>query len=145
MKQQIIKKDGKPDIDKDTLWSWVITYTSAHKDGTRFVWEIKRKIRTKKDPQRINYFANILPKFMEAVGYDPPETLDVHRFLKITYFDQQSHVLKKYGVTPITKDKHGYHHNVPRLFSKKSVIPIDIRAKFVAWVTRIAAEYGAEF
>ena len=145
MKQKIINKGGKPDTDKDTVWSWIVTYTSAFKDGTRFEWEIKRKTKVRKDPQRVNYFANILPKFMEAVGYDPPEALDVHRFLKITYFDQQPHLLKKYGVTPITKDKHGYHHNVPRLFSKKSPFPIEVRAKFMQWVIRIAAEYGAEF
>ena len=145
MRQQIIKKDGKPDTDKDTYWSWLITYIEPFRDGTRFEWELKVKKKTRKDPQRINYFANIMPKFMEAVGHHPPEVLAVHRHLKITWFENQPYVLEKYGLKPIIKDERGYHHNVPRLFSKKSKIPFDVRAQFVRWVTQIAAEYGAEF
>ena len=145
MKRQIIKKDGKPDTNKDTLWLWIENYISRYKDGSRFEWEIKIKRRTKSDPQRALYFAEVLPKFMEAVGYDPPEALDVHRFLKITWFEPQPHILKSFNLPPIAKDKHGFHKNVPHLFGSKSVIPVDIRSKFINWVTRIACEYGAEF
>ena len=145
MKQQIIKINGKPDVDSETVWTWITNYISRYKDGTRFEWEIKIKARRKSDPQRKLYFAAILPKFMEAVGYDPPEYLDVHRFLKIRWFEPQSQLLEDHGLKPITKDDHGYYHNVPDLFSEKSQIPVDVRTRYIDWVTRIASEYGAEF
>jgi hypothetical protein len=145
LKQTLIKKDGKLDIDKDVMWMWVETYIARYKDGSRFDWSLTLKRRTKSDPQRALYFAEILPKFMEAVGYDPHEALDTHRFLKIRWFEPQAHLLEKFGLKPIVKDKHGYYHNVPHLFGDKSVIPVDIRTKFMNWVGRIAAEYGAEF
>jgi hypothetical protein len=144
MKQQIIKKDGKPDTDKETLWLWVNNYISRYKDGSCFEWEIKIRTRKKSNPQRKLYFASILPSFMSAVGYDPPEYLDVHRFLKIRWFEPQAGLLVECGLKPITKDDHGYYHNVPDLFSSKSQIPVGIRTKYIDWVTRIASQYGAE-
>ena len=145
MKQQIIKISGKPDITKDDLWSWVTTYIQRYKDGTRFEWSITIKKRLKSDPQRKMYFSKVLPELMSAVGYDPHEAEDVHRFLKIKFFWSQANVLEKCGLEPIIKDKHGYHKNVPRLFHKKSQIPVNIRSKFIDWAMRIAIEYGAEF
>ena len=144
MKQQIIKKDGKPDTDRETVWLWITSYVNRYKDGSRFEWEIKLKVRKKSNPQRKLYFASVLPEFMNAVGYDPHESLDVHRFLKIRFFEPQAGLLEKYGVKPITQDKHGYYHNVPHLFSDKSQIPVKIRSRFIDWVTRIATQYGAE-
>ncbi len=145
LKQTLTKKDGKLDVDQDVMWMWVKTYASRYKDGSRFEWSITLKRRKKSDAQRKLYFAEILPKFMEAVGYDPHESLEVHRFLKIRWLEPQAHILEKYGLKPIEKDKHGFHHNVPHLFGDKSVIPVHIRSKFIEWVNRIGAEYGAEY
>lgn len=144
MKQLIINKNGRPDTDKDTVWMWITNYTNRYKDGTKFEWEIKIKPRKKSDPQRKLYFASILPGLMEAVGYDPHESLDVHRFLKIRFFEPQPKLLEEFGLKPITKDKHGYYHNVPHLFGDKSVIPVHVRSKYIDWATRIAVQYGSE-
>lgn len=145
MKEIITKIGSGPDIDQETLWFFVRNYINRYKDGSKFILELKLKQRKKSDPQRKLYFAHVLPKFMEAVGYDPHEDLEVHRFLKIRFFEPQGYLLEKFNLKPIKQDEHGFHHNVPHLFGDKSVITVDVRTKFIEWVVRIAIEYGAEF
>ena len=95
----------------------------------RHVLEIKEYHKTKSDPMRKYYFSTVLPPFAESLGYDPDEELLLHRQLKIVFFK-------------IKPDKRGIHRNVPSVFGEKSDKEIPIKAKFVDWVIRKAAQNG---
>jgi hypothetical protein len=108
-------------------------YTERWKPHTSFDFEIVRRVsrRTASDPQRGYYFAEVLPALMRGCGYDPDESMLVHRQLKIIYF----------AVQP---DKRGIYRekDIPSVFSLESDIGPQKRSAYMEWVMRKAAEYG---
>lgn len=125
MKFRAIKSDGKLQIN----WERINVYLSRFKDGTPFDVEITHRQRTKSDPMRKYYFGVVLPLFMEHLGYERDEQDDFHRQLKIVYFQ-------------IKLDAKGIYRKVPTVFSDKSEIPVEDKAKFLEWVVRKAAQEG---
>ena len=88
------------------------------------------------------YFAAILPPFAEKIGYEPQEYLDVHRQLKIRYFEHQVNLFKKYNMKEMYEDKRHIWRNVPHVFHNDSPLPVPEKTKFVEWVIRLAAKEG---
>lgn len=125
MKFRAIKNKDKLDIN----WERVNVYLSRFKDGTLFDVEITHRKRIKSDPMRKYYFGAVLPLFMEHLGYEREEQDDFHRQLKIVYFQ-------------IKPDAKGIYRHVPTVFSDKSDIPVEDKAKFLEWVVRKAAQEG---
>jgi len=119
------KLKGSLDINCDTINA----YVSRWKDGTWFDINIVRKQAKKSDPLRKYYFAAVINKFMEHLGYEPEEELIFHQQLKITFFRCKP-------------DKRGIYRKVPSVFGDKSMLYISEKKQFVAWVIRKAAEYG---
>ncbi len=119
------KIKGKAEIN----WELVNVYLSRWKDDTWFDIEIVRHQHKRSDPMRKWYFSTVLPAIAEHLGYERDEHLDVHRFLKIRYFN-------------IEPDKLGIYRKVPSIFSDKSKIVISEKKKFLDYVIRKAAERG---
>ncbi len=105
------------------------TYVSRWQPHTPFECEIVKRQPRKSDPLRNYYFAAVLPKFMDHLGYERDEELLFHRQLKIVYFQ-------------IKPDAKGIHRGVPSVFSNESEILVPKKKKFVDWVIRKAAQEG---
>jgi hypothetical protein len=125
MKFRAIKDGDKLNIN----WERINVYLFRFKDGTPFDVEITHRQRTKSDPMRKYYFGVVLPAFMAHLGYERDEQDLFHRQLKIVYFQ-------------IKPDSKGIYRHVPTVFSDKSDIPVDEKAKFLEWVIRKAAQEG---
>ena len=125
MKFRAIIENGKLQIN----WERIGVYLTRWKDGTMLDVEITRRQRTKSDPMRKYYFGVVLPIFAEHLGYDKDEHLLLHRQLKIVYFR-------------VEPDAKGIHRHVPTVFSDKSDIPVEEKAKYLEWVVRKAAQEG---
>jgi hypothetical protein len=80
---------------------------------------------------RSYYFAAVLPAIMEKAGYEKDEIMDLHKFMKIRY----------YQVKP---DKWGIFRkkDIPSVFGNKSKIPVSGKKEFVDYVVRKAAAVG---
>ena len=115
----------------DLNWVAINAYTSRWKPRTPFEIEIVKRQPKKSDPLRSYYFAAVLPPIMEAAGYEKDEILDLHKFLKIRYFNVQP-------------DKWGIYRkkNIPSVFVSESDIPVPEKKKFIDHVIRKAAEVG---
>ncbi len=105
-------------------------YCSKWKPGTIFDLDLVRRTPRKSDPMRKWYFAEILPKLSEAIGYEVDEEMLVHEQLKATFFK-------------IEPDSRGICRNVPHMFADESTVPVPEKKKFVDWVIRTAAKNGA--
>ena len=134
------KTNSKQQLDVD--WDLVNTYLQRWKPGTLLEIEIKRKVAKKSDPLRKMYFAAVLPPFCEKIGYEPQEYLDVHKQLKIRYFENQPKLLEDCNMEPVYQDERGIYRNVPHVFHNDSKIPVPEKVKFVDWVIRLAAKEG---
>ena len=122
--QATIDKDRKPVVNWDRVW----LYCSRWKPGTVLQIEISR--RQKKHPIRAYYFAEVIYKLAEHLGYDHGEETELlHRQLKITFFQ-------------IKPDEKGIYRNVPHVFSDDSDISSEVRTQFLEWVIRVAAREG---
>lgn len=68
---------------------------------------------------------------MESARYEKDEILDLHKFMKIRY----------YNVKP---DKWGIYRkkDIPSVFGNKSQIPVSGKKEFVDYVVRKAAKVG---
>lgn len=112
-------------------WSLVNKYLSRWKPGTYLDIIIKRKKKTVSSPMRRYYFGVVMPILLEALGYDPDESLLVHRQLKIVFF----------GVQP---DSHGIYRDkdIPSVFGDDSDVQIPDKQRFIGWIRRKAAEEG---
>lgn len=127
MKFRAKKINGKIDIN----WQRLELYIARWKEGALFDVEIKRLQRRKSDPLRKYYFAAVLPDIMKGAGYEPDEILDLHKWLKIRYYQ-------------IQPDKWGIYRrrDIPSVFGNKSKIPVLGKKEFVDWVIRKAAKAG---
>lgn len=111
-------------------WDLVNTYLSKWKAGTILDVEIVRRVKRKSSPLRKYYFAEVIAKYAEHLGYDKgEETILLHRQLKIVHF----------GIQP---DKKRIYKDVPLVFHNDSDMPVPIKKKFVDWVIRCAARDG---
>ena len=121
------KTDGKLDIN----WDRINTYISRWKEGTLFDVEITKRQQYKSNPLRAYYFAGVLPPIMEHAGYEKDELLDLHKFMKIRYFN-------------VEPDKWGIYRkkDIPSVFGNKSPIPVPKKKEFVDYVVRKAAKVG---
>lgn len=108
-------------------------YASNWVPGTVFECEIVRKQRTVSNPLRKHYFGHILPRLLDALGYDPDESMLVHRHLKIVYFHVQP------DSRGIYRDK-----DIPSVFSNESDVPVGKKNEFIDWVIRKIAENGGD-
>ncbi len=120
------------DTRKITLnWTAINAYLSKWRPGTEFEIEIVRRKKTVSDPMRKYYFAAVLPVLMECLGYEPEEEMLVHRQLKCVYFK-------------VKPDERGIYRekDIPSVFSNESELAVQIKAQFVEWVIRKAAEHG---
>ena len=106
------------------------TYVSRWKDCW-FDVDITRKQAKKSDPLRNYYFVAVAKPYGEFLGYDADEVELLHRQLKIVFYQVQP-------------DSKGVYRNrdVPSVFGNDSEIPVRGKAKFVEWVTRVAAKDG---
>jgi hypothetical protein len=104
-------------------------YVGRYKPGTAFDFEIVRRQPRKSKPLQGYYFRVVLPTFMSAVGYEPEDTLNFHRQLKIVYFQ-------------VKPDKRGIYRekDIPSVFSDKSNLDVSKKVEFVEWVKRKGAE-----
>ena len=109
----------------------VAQYTGRYTPGTEFEVELVRRNNRRIDPMRKWYFAAVLPPFMEHLGYEPEETLDFHKQLKIVFFQVQ----------PDAKGMHR-HKDIPSVFSDGSELEIEQKKAFLDWVIRKAAQEG---
>ena len=120
------KIDGRLDIN----WDRLALYVAKWKDGTWFDVEITRKQRKKSTPMRKYYFAEVIAKYADHLGYDKgEETLLLHRQLKIVFFQVQP-------------DSKGIYRNVPHVFADESELPVSQKKEFLDWVVRKAAQDG---
>lgn len=117
-------------------------YTGRYKPGTPFDFSCTRRQATDSDPMRRYYFAEIMPKLTNKLGYERDETLFFHQQLKIRHFRNHPKFLDEDGKTIIKQDEWGIWQNVPKVFSKGSTLPISTKQKFVKWVVREAAREG---
>lgn len=115
----------------DVNWDRVTAYLSKWPVGTLLDVEIVRRQPRRSDPLRAYYFAAVLPPIMESAGYEKDEILDLHKFMKIRY----------YNVKP---DKWGIYRkkDIPSVFGNKSQIPVSGKKEFVDYVVRKAAKVG---
>jgi len=118
-------KNRKPMID----WDKVHLYLQHRKADTVWDIEIKPHERKVSDPMRKLYFAVVLPKFANHLGYDPDEEILLHRQLKIIFFK-------------IEPDKKGIYRKVPSVFGNDSDLVISEKKRFFDWVLRKASIEG---
>jgi len=112
----------------ETNWDRVNLYLSRWKPGTVFDLEVTRP--RKKNPIRAYYFAEVIYKLAEALGYDHgEETLLLHHQLKATFFQCE-------------KDSKGIYRKVPHVFSDDSKLSDEKRTAFLEWVIRVCAREG---
>ena len=116
-------------------WDRINLYISRWKPNTSFVLEIKKREVKRSDPMRRYYFAEVMPKFTQHLGYERDEVIFFHHQLKVTYFGANP----KYEVR---QDKRGVWRNVPSVFGNNSKLSVPDKKAFVDWVVRKAAEYG---
>lgn len=117
-------------------------YASRWKPHTSFEIEIVRRTPKVSSAMRGYYFAEVVPKLGEYLGYDVDEILLLHRQLKITYFQHKATLLERLKLPPMTEDKHGIWRNVPSVFGNDSEIGIPEKVTFLDWVIRVAAKEG---
>jgi len=112
-------------------WDLINAYLSRWKPGTELDFTITRTKKTASSPMRKYYYAVVLPMLMEALGYEPEESLFVHRQLKIVFF----------GVEP---DKRNIYRekDIPVVFGEDSDHPNSVRSKFIEWAKRKGSEAG---
>ena len=124
-----VKDDSAKPLPLRVNWDLILKFLAGIKDGKPVIMEIKRKRPTISDPMRKWYFSTVLPGLCEACGYEPDDYMEVHRQLKILFFNCQP-------------DKRGICAKVPSVFSNKSEAEIPVKKKFIDWVIRKAAENG---
>ncbi len=107
----------------------VNAYVSKWKPYTAIEISITKRQPRKSKALQGYYFAGVLPKICEAVGYEPEDEEEVHRSLKIKYFK-------------IKEDGRGICQSIPHVFANESDLAVPDKVKFVEWVIRKAAEYG---
>ncbi len=120
----------------------VNAYCSRWKPHTAFEVSIVRRTPRVSSPMRAYYFAEVIAKLGEELGYDIEEIELLHRQLKITYFKLKGPLLEKYKLPEMIEDKHHIWRNVPAVFGNDSEIPVLEKVKFLDWVIRIAGKEG---
>jgi len=112
-------------------WDNVLQYVSRYKPQTSFEFSVTRRQPKKSNPMRKYYFAVVMPKLVDTLGYERDEILDVHKQLKIRYFN-------------VEPDKRGIYRNkdIPSVFGDDSELPVSDKKKFQDWVIRKCAEAG---
>jgi len=115
----------------DVNWDHINVYLSKWKPGTLLDVEIVRHQSKISSPLRSYYFAAVLPPIMSSAGYEKDEILDLHKFMKIRYFN-------------IKPDKWGIYRkkDIPSVFGNESPILVPVKKQFVDYVVRKAAEVG---
>ncbi len=116
-------------------WARVEIYVTRYKPNTSFVLEITRRQAKVSDPMRRYYFAEVMPKLTEGLGYEKDEVLLLHHLLKARYFRSDP----KHGVY---QDERGMWRNVPAVFAKESDLDVSVKKEFVDWVVRTGAKHG---
>ena len=104
-------------------------YTSRRLPNTEYDIEIKPYKKKKSLPMQKYFFAEVMEKMCQELGYYPNEKEDLHKHMKITYFS-------------IKPDKLGVYRNIPSVFGEESTLPIDGKWKYVEWVRHQAASLG---
>ncbi len=125
MKFRFQKINGKAEIN----WKLINIYLSRWKDDTWFDGEIIRHQHKKSDPMRKYYFSTVMSTIADFSGYEKDEKEDLHKQMKVRYFN-------------IKPDKLGIYRNVPSVFGNKSNLPVSDKKAFVDWVIRKAAQAG---
>jgi len=112
-------------------WAAIEVFVARWRPNTSFWVEIKRHEPKRSDPMRAYYFGAVLPPIMEQAGYEKDEALELHRMLKIRYFN-------------VEPDRFGVHRerDIPSVFGNGSDIPVSKKREFVDYVIRQAAKAG---
>ena len=128
MKFRVLSNDERK---LDLNWTVINAYTSKWKPLAEFEIDIVKKQPKKSDPLRAYYFSAVLPPIMQSAGYEKDEMLDLHKFLKIRYFN-------------VEPDKWGIYRrrDIPSVFGNDSEITVPEKKQFVDYVIRKAAEMG---
>ena len=128
MKFQILS-DDKRRINLN--WDVINVYTGRWKPHTPFDIEITKRQPRKSDPLRKYFFGAVLPPIMQIAGYEKDEKEELHRWLKIQYFN-------------VKPDQHGIHRNkdIPSVFGDDSEIEVPQKKEYVDYVIRRAAKVG---
>ena len=124
------KAFSNKDRELDLNWDRINIHVALYKPNTPFDIEITRRQAKKSDPLRKYFFGAVLPPILEQSGYEKDEALELHRWLKIRFF--QVPVDKKWG---IHRDK-----DIPSVFSDDSDLPVSEKKKYVDYVIRKAAK-----
>jgi hypothetical protein len=112
-------------------WDRVNTYLSQWKPGTVLDIEIVKRVPRKSNPLRAYYFGAVMPPIADYAGYEKSEILDLHKFMKIRYFN-------------VKPDKWGVYRkkDIPSVFSDESELKVPEKKAFVDHVIRQAAKLG---
>ena len=115
----------------DVNWDRVNAYLSKWPPGTVLDIEIVKRVPRKSSPLRSYYFAAVLPPIAEFAGYEKSEILDLHKFMKIRYFN-------------VKPDNWGVYRkkDIPSVFSDESELDVPKKKDFVDHVVRQAAKLG---
>jgi hypothetical protein len=118
----------------DVRWDLIDLYVAKWKPGTDLDVEITRRQSKATSSMRKYYFAEVIAKYADHLGYDKgEEVLLLHTQLKIVYFQ-------------IKPDKKGIYLNVPHVFAEELDLSdrekVKLRKKFMDWVVRKAARDG---